>query len=566
MVEKKNEMTIPITAMSTTTTRVNRTGAWKYYEPYYENLTPPCVNRCLNHNDIVELMILVHDGKFDEAGRYLLTFNPFPACLGRVCPHPCEQPCNRKAMGGGVRIQAIERFLGDYVLEKGILPEPAEPTGIRIAIVGAGPAGLSAGYFLRLAGHDVTIYEKEDRAGGLMWSGIPPYRLDRNILRKEVERLEKLGVKFVYNFTLGKDATLEDLRKQYERVILAIGKGKSRQLNIPGEDHPHVYDGIHFLKSVLKGDRPDPGKRIAVIGGGNTAMDCARVALRLGSEVVVVYRRSEREMPAFKDEVREAKEEGIQFQFLTQPIRVLTDGDRVVGIECIRMKLGERDASGRARPVPIEGSEFVIEVDGVIKALGEMVDPESIQPLSKIEVNEQYRTEFEDVFAVGDCTGTSGTVGEAIRMGREVAEMVHRELSTTPFPYTDPLKRRGVKEEIAKFKMFNRSYFDVLKPVEIEERPPEERVHDFEEMVHTLTPEEAQYEAMRCFKCGTCNLCGNCEFFCPDGAIQLNEDGTKYVILYDYCKGCGVCVEECPRGAIHFRPVETTAQWDGGQS
>ena len=195
-----------------------------------------------------------------------------------------------------------------------------------------------------------------------------------------------------------------------------------------------------------------------------------------------------------------------------------------------------------------------------------MVDPESIQPLSKIEVNEQYRTEFEDVFAVGDCTGTSGTVGEAIRMGREVAEMVHRELSTTPFPYTDPLKRRGVKEEIAKFKMFNRSYFDVLKPVEIEERPPEERVHDFEEMIHTLTPEEAQYEAMRCFKCGTCNLCGNCEFFCPDGAIQLNEDGTKYVILYDYCKGCGVCVEECPRGAIHFRPVETTAQWDGGQS
>lgn len=547
---------LPRTPMSFGSTAVNYTGSWKYFEPYYEDLTPPCIARCLMKNDIVNLMRLIQNGQFREAAEYMLTFNPFPATLGRVCPHPCETPCNRKAMGGAVRIQSIERFVGDMALDLNIQPEAGPDTGKHIAIIGGGPAGLSAAYFLRLNGHRVTVFERSDRLGGLLWSGIPPYRLERQVMEQEIQRILKLGINVELNKALGQDFTLKELKERFDAVILAIGLGKSRSLGIEGEDHPMVYDGIRFLEKVHRGERPEIGSNVIVVGGGNTAMDCARTALRLGAQVIIVYRRTEREMPAFKEEIKEAREEGVQFEFLTQPKRVLIENGKIMGLECIRMKLGERDASGRPRPVPVEGSEFFLKADTVIKALGETLDMDALKAdLHELQYREDFSTDIPGVYAIGDCTGSGGTVGEVVRMGREVAQTIHEKFSERPFIGQEPLKARGANPEQAKFKMFNASYFTPMQPVSIGVRPPEDRIHDFNPFTEGLTPEEARYEAERCFKCGTCNMCGNCELFCPDAAIRLRPDGQGYMILYEYCKGCGVCVEECPRAAIHFRPV-----------
>lgn len=553
-----SEDELPITTMSSGTTAVNKTGAWKYLEPYYQDLTPPCVQRCLVGNDIVNLMRLVHDGNFDEAARYLLEFNPLPSSLGRVCPHPCEQPCNRKAMGGAVQIQSVERFLGDYALENHIVPPIPPTTGVSVAVVGAGPAGLTAAYFLRLNGHSVTVYEKSDRIGGLLWSGIPPYRMPRNILQDELQRFYDIGIDFRLNHALGQEVTLDNLRKAYSAVVIAVGLPRSRSLGIPGEDLPGVLDGVKFLEQVHRGNPPNIGENVVVVGGGNTALDCARTALRLGRKVNILYRRSQMEMPAFKDEIKEALEEGLNIRYLTQPVRVLEENGQISGLECIRMELGDKDASGRRRPVPIAGSEFVIAADTVIKALGETFDPSILGSKEEIrEVNRFLETRWSNVFACGDCVTEAGTVGAAVRLGRQTAQKVHELFSSEPFRGQEPLQVRNASPDIAKFKSFNTSYFQVATPKARSVRDPSERSKDFEEIIGALTKEEILYEAQRCFKCGTCNLCGNCELFCPDAAIQLNPSGDGYMILYEYCKGCGVCVEECPRGAIHLRRVQS---------
>ncbi len=551
---------MPITPMSLGSTRVYRTGSWRYLEPYYQDLTPPCADRCLVGNDIGMIMRMLHARAWDEATRYLLRFNPMPSVLGRVCPHPCEQPCNRKALGGGIRIRAVERFLGDYALEHAILPDVPPATQPPVAVIGAGPAGLSAAYFLRLLGHPVTVYEKDDRPGGLLWKGIPEYRLPRDVLERELARFPQMGIRFEFARALGQDLTIASLRAQYPAVIIAVGFGRSRRLRIPGADHPGVIEGLRFLEQLHRGERVSVGPRVAVIGGGNTAMDCARCLIRLGCEVRVLYRRTRREMPAFKEEIEEAIEEGVQMEYLVIPVRVHTDGERLRGIECVRARLGEKDASGRPRPVPIEGSAFLVEVDTVVTALGETLDASVLDAQlhadGSIPVDDRFQTRLPGVYAIGDCTGMGGTVGAAVWMARAAAHAVHAELTGTEFRQPEPMRIRGVAPEIAKFKMFNRSYFTVAPPVPLAVRPPGERVRDFREYIGGLDAESAWSEAQRCFKCGTCTLCDNCRLFCPDAAIVKNPDGNGYTILYEYCKGCGVCVEECPRAAIHLRPVE----------
>jgi NADPH-dependent glutamate synthase beta subunit-like oxidoreductase len=558
------EEDLPISPMSLGSMTVNRTGSWKYMEPYFEDQTPPCVDRCPVHNDISMLMRFAEDGDYDGGARFLLRDNPFPSILGRVCSHPCEQPCNRKAMGGAVRIQGVERFLGDYALENEVVPELPEIEKSPVAVVGAGPAGLAAAFFLRTLGHDVTVFEKSNRLGGLLWREIPPFRLPQDILEKELDRLTHMDIRFELGKALGRDVSLAELRRKFKAVILTIGQGKSRELGVPDEDHPAVHDGVGLLAKIHRGEKVDLGKRVVVVGGGNNAMACARTLLRLGREVKIVYRRSRREMLASKVNITDTIDEEIPIEFQTEPVRLVIQNDQLIGIECVKTELGELDASKRRQAVKLEGTEFIIPTDSVVVAMGKHLDfdelDESVDINGAIETDFQYHTSVPGVYAAGDCVrpGVTGgdVVGDAVRMGREAASEVHSDLEGGNYIQPNPLKRRGASAEISKFKSFNRAYHETKEPVPLHVRDPQERIKDVSEYVETLQAGDVQLEGARCIKCGTCITCDNCHLFCPDAAIVKKEDGSGYEILCDYCKGCGVCVEECPRGAIHLRLVE----------
>lgn len=555
----ESEEETPAMAMSLTDTSWNRTGSWKYLEPFYQDMTPPCIHSCQVGNDIVTFMRLIDEGRYAEASRRILENNPFPATLGRVCPHPCEEGCNRERLGGPILIQQAERFLGDYAIQHAILPELPKTSNPAVTVIGAGPAGLSAAYFLRMSGHPVTVIESEDKPGGLLWTGIPPFRLPREVLIKELERFGRIGIEFKFQTRVGKDVTLEELTAETPAVLLAIGLGQSHHLGIPGEPHPQVVDGIRLLHDLHNGQQPEVGHRVVIIGGGNTAMDCARSLLRLGRNVRILYRRSRKEIPAFADEIAEAEEEGIQLDFLTAPVQILTENDHVTGIECIRMQLGEPDESGRRRPIPVPDSEFILPVDSVVIAAGETLASNELpaEICGKGHVSTwNYRTTITGLFACGDCTGNGGTVAAAVATGREAGNAIHSFLTGKEYKPIDPLQMRGASSEIADYSQFTTEYFREKHPPQERKREPSQRLADFREIRPAIAEHEVRAEAARCFKCGTCNLCDNCRLFCPDNAIRLKADRTGYQILYEYCKGCMVCVEECPRGAIHLRRVE----------
>lgn len=555
----ESEEDLPPLTMSLATTSWNRTGSWKYLEPYHQDLTPPCVDACMAGNDIVTFMRLIDEGRYEEAALEVLSHNPLPATLGRVCPHPCEAPCNRKEMGGPIAIQSAERFLGDYALEHDLLPAVPETSKPHVAVVGAGPAGLSAAYFLRRMGHSVTVLEADSRPGGLLWSGIPPFRLSRDILQREMDRFGRMGINFRFGVRVGSDVPVEQLIFQNGAVLLAIGLTQTRALGIAGEDLPQVVDGIRLLRRLHQGLDPQVGKRVAVIGGGNTALDCARSLLRLGRDVTVYYRRSRAEMPAFADEVEEAIEEGVRIEFLSGPVRVIQENGAVKGLECIRMKLYEPDEGGRPKPMPLPGTEYCIAADSVVKALGETLSMDGLPPEIRQQEhihNIDYTTSISKLFACGDCLGSGGTVAQAVTTGREAAHAVHAWLEGETFDPPSRIRRRGASGEVARFDQFASSYFRIQAPPDRRPLPMDERLTGFHEVHAGLNPEQVRAEAARCFKCGTCTMCDNCRLFCPDNAVGLNPDGDGYYVRYEYCKGCMVCVEECPRGAVHQRKVE----------
>lgn len=532
-----------------------KTGTWKYVEPMYQNALPPCAASCPAGNDISYGLLLLARGQVVEAARWWRQRNPIPATLGRVCPHPCEDPCNREALGGAIAVHMVERFLGD--VEGDVLPQPAPATGKKVAVVGSGPAGLAAAYNLRLLGHEVHVFDDKPAPGGYLRTGIPEYRLPRPVLDREVGMIQSLGVVFHQGVRVGRDVALDELRFSHDAVILALGFHKSRALGIPGEDHPNVYNGVKLLEQLLAGERPPLPARMAVVGGGNTAMDVARSLLRVGVSPVVVYRRTRAEMPAIAAEVEDALAEGVPFEFLAAPVRVLVEDGAVVGLECQRMQLGEPDASGRRRPVPVPGSEFVVPCQGVVTALGEVVDLDGL-PANLGAADARQAATVPGVFVAGDMADGAGTVTAAVGSGIRVASVVHAFLESGSLPGQAPRVQELWPRQVSlrrtvEFSSLNTAYLHPLPRPEICHVPPELRRGNFAEVVRGWDLEAAVQEARRCLACGTCNECSNCLYLCPDVAIHRVDGG--FSIDREHCKGCGICVQECPRAALELREV-----------
>jgi len=574
----KTEADMPPMPLSLGTTLVNKTGSWRYIRPLYVDKTPPCNHSCPAGEDIVGYLALIKEGRYKEAWELIKQENPFPGVCGRVCPHPCESECNRGELGGAIAIHTLERFLADWAA-RGMGEEGGKrredfashlsPLG-RVAVIGSGPAGLSCAYYLARHGYYATVFEALPFAGGMMRMGIPEYRLPREVLDREIADIEALGVEIRTNMRVGDDLKLSDL-EDYQAIFIAVGLQKSRKLNVPGEDAEGVIPGLEFLKRVNLGEEVQVGPRVAVIGGGNTAIDAARSALRLGSEVTILYRRSREEMPAIAEEVEEALAEGIRIRYLAAPTKILAEDGRVSKLECIGMRLGEPDESGRRRPMPIAGSEYALEVDTIIPAIAQEEDVSFLETESwKSETGEQRligvrrgrlfidaagATTLPGIFAGGDIATPFGTVAHAVGSGKRAALAIDRYLrgeDLEGFPPIDEAVHavpKDVDPTVVRFEDLNLAYFEEMERTEQAQRPIAERVRGFEEVNLGFGEDEARAEAERCCSCGTCNFCDTCFIFCPDVAIS-RVDHRGYKVNYDYCKGCGVCAEECPRYAI----------------
>jgi NADPH-dependent glutamate synthase beta subunit-like oxidoreductase len=565
----KTEADMPYLPMSLGTTLVNKTGSWRYIRPLYVDKTPPCNHNCPAGADVVGYLALTREGKYKEAWELIKQENPFPGVCGRVCPHPCESECNRAELGGAIAIHTLERFLADWAAAQHFSVSASKHYDTEVAVVGSGPAGLSCAYHLARLGYPVTVFEALPVAGGMMRTGIPEYRLPRQVLDWEIADIEALGVKIKTGMRLGDNLTMSEL-EGYDAVFIAVGLQKSRGLNIPGEDASGVIPGLEFLNKVNLGEEVQVGRRVVVIGGGNTAIDAARSALRLGSEVTILYRRSRAEMPAIAEEIEEALEEGVKICYLTTPVELLAENAQVTGLKCVKMELGAPDESGRRRPLPIAGSEYTVEADTIIPAVAQEMEV-GLWGLEieqgRIVIDEAGLTTKEGVFAGGDVAVPFGTVAHAIGSGKRAALAIDRYLKgeeLADFPPLDEAIHAVPKEldpTIVRFEHLNLAYFEELqRPAQLQ-KPVEERVRDFAEVNLSFGEEVAQTEAERCFSCGSCNLCDTCFIYCPDVAIVrcvtppypvplARMNGAGYEINYDYCKGCGVCVEECPRSAM----------------
>jgi len=570
----------PMMPYTSENTRGNKTGSWRFMRPIYRNGTPACRDGCPNVNDIQSAMRLLADGDPDRAWETLIWENPFPAITGRVCHHPCEDVCNRARFDEALGIHSVERFLGDHALrEAKRVPKLRELQSTSVAVIGAGPAGLACAYHLARLGHGVTIYEADAEPGGVLRYGIPNYRLPKDILEGEIERVLDLGVRLVTNARLGADLQWDDL-KDFVATFIATGLGHSRKPDVPGEDLMGVHEGLAFLRTLNTGGTVDVGKRVAVIGGGNTAMDVARSARRLGAEVDVFYRRSRDEMPAIADEIEDALDEGVEIHELLNPVEIYGN-KKVESIELIRMRLGEPDESGRRRPIPIEGETITREVDTVITAIGERPDfsflPENLETTRVITVDDVGRTGDPNVWAGGDIVDQSHSVVDAIASGKRAAMAIDRVLHRNEEPdsirdtarlgrqgglsmrrYVEGAASASDPDHVVEFDEVNPNYFLRNHQTATTKRNGHHDLYDdFEEVELGFIDSFAQREAGRCFNCGSCTECDNCFVFCPDFAVLRTGDPEHpYRIDTDYCKGCGICAYECPRGAIQLELEE----------
>jgi heterodisulfide reductase subunit A2 len=490
---------------------------------------PPCENACPADVNVCGYMNLAGLGKFDEALALVREKMPFAAVCGRICFHPCENACKRGQVDQALSICATKRFLGDAELEKGEFNHPVqkEARPEKVAIIGAGPAGLSAAYYLSLEGYPVTIFEKLPVAGGMLAVGIPDYRLPRHILAAEIKNLESLGVVIKTGVSFGQDVTFESLENEgYKSVFIATGLHKSMGMRVEGDDLQGVIGGVDLLRQVSLGEATAIGKKVVIIGGGNVAIDCARTCKRLGAEAVtILYRRTRAEMPASDWEIEEAVEEGVQLQYLAAPTRFIGENGSLHSMEFIQMELGEPDDSGRRRPVPVEGSETVMTIDNVIPAIGQAAD---VDILSKLDLKidrwgmiqtdkETLATSKSGVFAGGDCVLGAASFVEAVAQGRRAARSIHHQLThgglrPVETPET-PMDKELTEEERQRARPIKRQQMPTMRVAE--------RINDFAEVELGFSAEMAQAEGQRCLNCSLCCQCGECARKCGPGAVDI---------------------------------------------
>ena len=528
----------------------------------------PCVLNCPASVNAQGYVQAIARGDDKEAVRIIKERLPMPACIGRVCPHPCEDGCRRQMVEESISIAYLKYFAADRVIQAGgYLPPKAAATGKRVGIIGGGPGGLTAAYYLSLKGHRVTVVDAMPQMGGMLRYGIPEYRLPKRVLDEEVAEIASLGVEMKNNFRIGTDVTFEEFKNSYDAVVLAIGAWESMPIGCPGEELDGVMGGIDFLRQVAMGEKPAIGDQVAVVGGGNTAMDACRTAVRLGAkEVYVVYRRTEAEMPAEQLEIDEAREEGVIYKFLTNPAEIIGENGRVKEIKLQVMELGEPDESGRRRPVPVEGKFETLPVTCVISAIGQKANVAGVEG---IELNRKgiisadetsYRTSMPGVFAVGDATNQGASIAiEAIGEARRCAKVVDLYLNGVQVPY---------QKTYLSVKKVSPEYFaDYIKlpRAKMPTRPPEERKHDFQEINLGFSEAQARAEAARCLDCGChdfaeCKLirCANLYELQPERIERIKGNGKgklhpsykeKRLVAIERDQGkcilCGQCVRMC---------------------
>ncbi len=526
--------------------------------PRYLAKSPPCAGHCPNGNEIRELLTTIAQAEaygqtnqqaFEQVWQRLAERNPFPAVCGRVCPHPCEDNCNRTAKDGGVAVNAIERFLGDFGISQGLkLSKLSNGTHTeKVAVVGAGPAGLSCAYQLARRGYAVTVFEAFPQPGGMLRYGIPRYRLPREVLDAEIQRILDLGVELKCDCMIGRELTMAELRQQYQAVFVGIGAQKSLRLRIPGEEAPNVFGGTEFLNLVNRGEKVEIGEKVMVIGGGDTAIDAARVSHRLGADVTLLYRRTRAEMPAAASEIEGAIEEGVKIEFLAAPVEVLQAEGRAVALRSLRMKLGEPDASGRRRPVAIEGSEFELPVTAIIAAISQEPEFAGFDELHSgkdwIKTGDYGVTPVDGVYAGGDDTDL-GLVTIAIAQGRFAAEAIDARLRGVP------LQKPAVPVLVGKDKVHPEWYKAAARHerqhVAVAEREPDTEVE------LGLTEADVVEEAKRCMSCGMCMDCETCWMYCSNSCFVRLPKGEHYKVKLELCNGCKKCAEACPCGYIEM--------------
>ena len=521
----------------------------------------PCQLNCPAHTDCQGYVGLIANGEYDAALKLIKNKIPLPASIGRVCPHPCEKACRRKNVEEPINIAQLKAFAADMDLKSdSYAPEVKAATGKKVAIIGGGPAGLTAAYYLAIMGHSVTVYDMMEKMGGMLRYGIPQYRLPKEVLDKEIAIIEKTGVKLVNNVKLGKDFTVKSLKDENDAVIVAVGAWKSSSMRTPGEELEGVYGGIDFLRGVIKGNAPEIGEKVAICGGGNTAMDACRTAVRLGAkEVYVVYRRTRAEMPADELEIDEAEEEGVIYKFLTNPLSFNGEDGKVKSITLQVMELGEPDASGRRRPVPVEGKTEEIAVDSVILAIGQKLVQEDV---SELKLNERgnieadpdfFTTDIDGVFAIGDATNRGASIaieaiGEADRCAKAVDAFLNGQAIDTRVPYIS--KRDESTIDYSDRKKESRITPKVL--------PADVRNKNFDEVSLGFTEDEAKAEANRCLECG-CREYYKCKLLSVAQLYDINPDRFKGEMPQKYtrdenafierntskCILCGLCVRSC---------------------
>jgi NADPH-dependent glutamate synthase beta subunit-like oxidoreductase/Pyruvate/2-oxoacid:ferredoxin oxidoreductase delta subunit len=540
------------------------------FRPTQREKPAPCQAACPNCGDIRGWIGVIAQRSKTGLGRerayarawgMITDVNPFPAVLGRICPHPCESGCNRSEKDGAVAINALERFLGDWAISAMLPLEKLEtdPKPEKIGVIGAGPAGLSFAYQMARRGYQVTVYDEHETAGGMLRHGIPDYRLPPRVLDQEIQRILDLGVTLQLSTKVGRDVTVTQLRDRHDVLFLGVGAQRSLPLDVPGARGPGAWTGVEYLALVNRGEAVDLGRRVVVVGGGDTAVDAARTARRAGCDVLIIYRRSREEMPADPGEVEDALGEGVRVRFLASPIEVKRTNGRIVGLVVQGNELGEPDGSGRRRPVPISGSERDLPADAFIAAVSQEPEWQGLEAFhgdGRWLVSNEIGQVDDGVWAGGDVLGL-GIAGMAIFHGRRAAETVHENLrgqaadaSADRRVTTDPDR---IPIEADRLRM---DYYPDSPPAKPDHLPASAALASPDaEVGLRLTEEQFLAEIERCLSCGKCFGCEHCFMYCTPlcfSRVEEAEPGSYFALALDRCEECGKCVEICPSGFLEL--------------